>query len=85
MIMGAKATVIYWADRAQKRWQSRFPSTSFSFYFIFFIFLYIFILFYFHFIEMNKSCMDERNILSNKSKYRKKIILFHLLIFADSG
>lgn len=34
---------------------------------------------------MNKSCMDERNILSNKSKYRKKIILFHLLIFADSG
>lgn len=37
-----------------------------------------------HFIEMNKSCTDERNILTNKSKYRKNI-LFHLLIFADSG
>lgn len=33
---------------------------------------------------MNKSCTDERNILTNKSKYRKNI-LFHLLIFADSG
>lgn len=37
-----------------------------------------------HFIEMNKSCTDERNILTNKSKYRKNIS-FHLLIFADSG
>lgn len=55
MIMGAKATVIYWAD----------PQVI-------------------HFIEMNKSCTDERNILTNKSKYRKNI-LFHLLIFADSG
>lgn len=29
-----------------------------------------------HFIEMNKSCIDERNILANKSKYRKKLFYF---------
>lgn len=36
-----------------------------------------------HFIEMNKSCIDERNILANKLKFRKKNYSQYLLVLDE--